>query len=87
MTEDKKELKLVFAPGCFDNFDGTQEELDEMVAEIKQMFESGEFMEKSFPVTEESLDELPDEVLEQIARALDEFGTEGQEIPSDRKLH
>ena len=24
-----KELKVTFAPGCFDSFDGTQEELDE----------------------------------------------------------
>ena len=28
--------KIVFAPGCFDDFVGTQEELDEMVADIKE---------------------------------------------------
>jgi len=28
--------KIVFAPGCFDDFVGTQEELDEMVADITQ---------------------------------------------------
>jgi len=43
--EDKK-LELVFAPGCFDSFEGTQEELDELVQEIQRMFDSGEFMEK-----------------------------------------
>ena len=32
-----KKLKLEIAPGAFDNFEGTQEELDEMMAAIKQM--------------------------------------------------
>lgn len=33
-----KPLKVVFAPGCFDSFDGTQEELDALTAEIQSMF-------------------------------------------------
>jgi hypothetical protein len=37
MTEEKK-LKVEFAPGAFDHFEGTQEELDEMMAEITTMF-------------------------------------------------
>ena len=37
MTEEKK-LKVEFAPGAFDTFEGTQEELDEMIAEITTMF-------------------------------------------------
>ena len=37
MTEEKK-LTVEFAPGAFDSFDGTQEELDEMIAEITTMF-------------------------------------------------
>jgi hypothetical protein len=45
--------KLVFAPGCFDNFDGTQEELDEMIAEIQAMVEAGTLLENSVPVDEE----------------------------------
>ena len=41
MTDEKdKELKIEFAPGCFNQFEGTQEELDEMVAEIQKMFAS-----------------------------------------------
>ena len=59
---DKKEMKLVFAPGAFDNFEGTQEELDEMVAEIQRMFESGEMVANSRKMTEEDFDELPDDV-------------------------
>ena len=38
---DNKELKVTFAPGCFDSFDGTQEELDAMMAEIAEMFADG----------------------------------------------
>jgi hypothetical protein len=39
-TPDGK-VKVVFEPGCFDDFDGTQEELDEAIAMIQQMFEDG----------------------------------------------
>ena len=28
----KKPVKVTFAEGCFDNFEGNQEELDELVA-------------------------------------------------------
>ena len=31
-------LKVVFAPGAFDSFDGTQEELDALMAEITETF-------------------------------------------------
>ena len=50
MTQEKKELKIVFAPGCFDNFDGTQEELQEMIAQIRQMASDGTLQEKSQPI-------------------------------------
>ena len=33
-------MKVQFAPGAFDDFDGTQEELDALKAEIEEMFES-----------------------------------------------
>jgi hypothetical protein len=49
MTEDKK-LKVVFAPGCFDDLDGDQAELDELIAEINRLVESGEIFEKAQPV-------------------------------------
>lgn len=74
---DKKDLKIEFAPGCFDGFDGTQEELDAMIAEIQLAVESGEFFDDSEELTDEAFDELPDEVKEQIIRSLnDEFGDE-----------
>jgi hypothetical protein len=66
-NEEKKPLEVVFAPGCFDDFDGTQEELDEMIAEINRMAETGELFERSLPV---DLDELSDEELEELAEKM-----------------
>ena len=48
-----KPTKLEIAPGAFDNFDGTQEELDEMMAAIKQMMEDGTLFENSTEVPPE----------------------------------
>ena len=50
MTE---KLKVVFAPGCFDNFDGTEEELAAMLADIHQMVEDGTIMDHAVPVDPE----------------------------------
>lgn len=48
MTKDNPEdIKVVFAEGCFDNFEGTQEELDAFVAEINRMAESGEILKRA----------------------------------------
>ena len=55
MTEDKKPMKIEFAPGCFDSFEGTQEELDALQEQILAMFESGEIEAQA---TELNLDEL-----------------------------
>lgn len=46
MSEEPKKIKVTFAPGAFDSFDGTQEELNELMAEIIKMAESGELMEQ-----------------------------------------
>lgn len=69
MTEEKKLVKVEFAPGCFDNFDGTQEELDDLVAEITRMVESGEFMDEALEV---DLEDLEDEDLDALTKALEE---------------
>ena len=83
MTE-KKKMEIVFAPGCFDKFDGTQEELDNMMAEIQRMAESGELFEKSVPLSEETLQEMDPEDVEQLANAL---GFVNDEETTERKLH
>ena len=56
MTKDIK-LKVVFAEGSMNEFDGTQEELDALVAEIKEMVANGAF-EDAIPITEEEEEEF-----------------------------
>lgn len=69
MTQDKK-IKVEFAPGCFDSFDGTQQELDDIVAHIREMAESGQLEELSQPLTDDVLEEMSEEeqqfLLEQL---------------------
>lgn len=67
MTENKKPLKLEFAPGCFDLFEGTQDELNEFIAEIKNIFEgktAEEIEAMSDPVDWDNLDPEEQELLE-----------------------
>jgi hypothetical protein len=68
--KDCKELKIQFAPGCFDNFEGTQEELDEFISEITKMISSGEFLERSQPVDFDELMETDPEYAEQLMKHL-----------------
>jgi hypothetical protein len=70
MTE-KKPLKVVFDPGCFDNFEGTQAELDEFVKQIQEFAESGLLFENSVELTDEDIEELDEETRQQIIHALD----------------
>ena len=71
-----KKMKVEFAPGCFDDFDGTQQELDELVAEIQRMANSGEMFENSTPVTEESLADLSEEEQQVLLDAVRMFGAD-----------
>lgn len=82
-----KELKVEFAPGAFDQFDGTQEELDELIAEVQKMFEgkSAEEIEAmSRPLTDEDFDDLPDDVKTQLMNI--DFESEDLPIEFKRKL-
>jgi len=75
---DKKEIKIEFAPGCFDHFDGTQEELDQLIADITRMAETGEILENAREV---EIDDLTDEEMDIIAKVFE------QELePAKRKL-
>ena len=58
--EERKEIKIQFAPGSFDNFDGTQEELEELLSEIQRLVETGELFEKAIPLEDLDDDELRD---------------------------
>jgi hypothetical protein len=68
--EDCKELKIQFAPGCFDNFEGTQEELDEFITEITKMISSGEILERSRKLDFDELMETDPEYAEQLMKQL-----------------
>jgi hypothetical protein len=82
MTE-KKKPEIVFAPGCFDNFDGTQEELDELVAEINRLVDSGDIFKKSKPLDPDTLDDEELEMLSDILNALED----GEDQPPGRLLN
>jgi hypothetical protein len=68
---EKKKLEVVFAPGCFDDFEGSQEELDDLVAEISRLVESGEMFEQEGSMVLSDMD-LSDEELEELLIDLEE---------------
>ncbi len=67
-----KPIKVEFAPGCFDSFQGTQEELDELVAEIQKMVDSGELFEKSEKIDLDTLIEDDPEFAKALLRHIDD---------------
>ena len=73
MTDKKP--KVEFAPGCFDDFEGSQEELDQVMKELTEMFVNmtpEELAERSRPVNiEELLDEDP-ELAEKLLKSFSE---------------
>ena len=65
-------VKINFAPGCFDEFDGTQEELDEAIKLITEMLTDGppegvEVRQLDFDELLETDPELAKKVLKSIA--------------------
>ena len=82
MTKNKKPINVIFAPGAFDQFDGTQEELDEMLKEIQDLANSGELFELAEPVDIDELMEEDSETLDTILNQLSEV----EDTPK-RKLH
>ncbi len=64
-ADEMKDLKIEFAPGCFDEFEGSQEELDALVAQIKEMFVNGEAQKLARPI---DFDELSEDDLELLTK-------------------
>jgi hypothetical protein len=62
-----KKIKLEFAPGCFDDFDGTQEELDELIAMIQAKVDDGSIIEDAQPLDIDDLTEEQFQALQAIA--------------------
>jgi len=72
MTDNKP--KIIFDPAFFENFDGSQEELNKIMEEIMQMFEektADEIKSMSRPV---DWDDLNPEEAEKLANALNSKG-------------
>jgi len=75
MTEEKK-ITIEFAPGAFDSFDGTQEELDAFQKEVMDMFANltpEEIKARSTAVDVDYIEDLmtdDPEAAEQLIRAL-----------------
>lgn len=70
MTE-KKPLQVIFDPGCFNNFEGTQAELDAFVKQIQEFAESGLLFENSVELTDDEIEDLDEDTRQQIIRALE----------------
>ena len=67
----KNPVKIEFAPGAFDQFEGTQEELDAFIAEIQRMADSGELEEQSLSLDDdEAWNQLTEEEQTIISNAI-----------------
>lgn len=78
-----KPIEVVFEPGCFDQFEGAQEELDQMIKEIQGIFENKtpeEIQAMSRPLDIDELIEEDPELAEAIVRQLESIDN------PDRKL-
>jgi hypothetical protein len=53
-----KKLELIFAPGCFDSFEGTPDELAELIAELRTKFENGTLLDNAEPISDDEVEEL-----------------------------
>ena len=76
MTDNKdneKKITIEFAPGAFDNFDGDQNELDELVAELTRMATDGTLLEESEPLDLEELFDKDPEAALRLADGLELF--------------
>lgn len=58
--------KIIFAPGCFDNLEVSQEELDKIMRSIEEMVADGSIFENSRIVEED------DPMYEEIQRLIEE---------------
>ena len=68
--EDSKKIKVVFAPGAFDNFEGTQEELDQLILEINELCQDPKkMMESSVALDLDDLDEEDEQLLASLVQS------------------
>ncbi len=70
MSEQEKPIQIKFAPGCFDGFEGTQEELDQLMKDITEKFQSMTPEQMKLESRPLDLDELSEDELQLLAHAL-----------------
>lgn len=46
-------MKIVFMEGCFDDFEGTQDELNELIADLNKQLQDGTLLMNAEPISEE----------------------------------
>lgn len=76
----EKPIKIVFGPHAFDGFDGTQEELDELIKLIQEKVADGSIFENSEEIDP---DDLSPELRAQFEKAIDAFEAED----AKKRLH
>ena len=47
------DMKIVFMDGCFDDFEGTQDELNELIAELNKQLQDGTLLMNAEPLSDE----------------------------------
>jgi hypothetical protein len=87
MSDNKKVQKIIFGPGCFDDFEGTQEELDQLINEITRLVESGELFENSVELDIDNLDEMEKESIKDTIDMSDQTSNDYPHNTDNKKLH
>lgn len=68
-TPEKPVYTVEFAPGCFDGFEGTQEELQELIAMIHAKVADGSIITEARLLDDEESEEVVEEILQRIEAA------------------
>jgi len=83
---NKPKYTIEFVPGCFDDFDGTQEELDELITAIHESAASGELFEDMTPIDIDKLTEEELEILHRLEKTFDDMDEDSkQTADTERK--
>jgi hypothetical protein len=75
MSDKDEKLKLVFTEGFFDSLDeqgANEEEIQELLTEIKKLFDSGALMEDAELIDMDELQENDPELYEKLMGQLDD---------------
>lgn len=68
--DSSKKLKIVFAPGCFDTLDMSQEEMDEFVKMLEDKVADGSIFDESRPLDPDNPEDI--ELIEHLEMQLQE---------------